>query len=277
MTKYTFYPHADGVDIYTEQSSVKMQFLFQPIYQPRTNTVFFYEVLSKVESQSGEIYANDDFFSNIDNAFVKLLAISQLNYVESLPISHSVSINLPLSTLLDALFIQQLLLFSALSFAVEVTALDVNVESPVLKKHINQLKEAGICIWLDDYRTEWKEANDTLGVIPWDFIKIDKTFLHHHNQEIEALHALAFALAPFAAYGLIYEGIETSFENDMIAGVKALAQGYYFGYPHSWKELKQNTHISKNEKVVQDENRHFDWETALLQNASDETQPHPVH
>ncbi|GAL02550.1 hypothetical protein JCM19237_5443 [Photobacterium aphoticum] len=41
--------------------------------------------------------------------------------------------------------------------------IDTNCESSLLQKHIKQLKEAGIMIWLDDYHSDLAEANDTLG------------------------------------------------------------------------------------------------------------------
>ncbi|GHA32166.1 diguanylate phosphodiesterase [Photobacterium aphoticum] len=254
-----------------------MRFLFQPIYQPKTNATVYYEVLSQVESQSGDQYSSEDFFANIDNEFIKLLSICQLNYVANLEaLAAPVSINIPLSTLLDAHFIQQLVDFSCLPYAIEITMIDTNCESSLLQKHIKQLKEAGIMIWLDDYHRDLAEANDTLGVIPWDFIKIDKTFLHHY-QDIDSLRALAFTLSPFAEMGLIFEGIETSFENDLIAGVKALAQGYYFSFPKRWDDIENKTQKSSNEKLIQNQTHHTQWDITLQQAEHDETQSHCFH
>lgn len=59
---YNFVNRRDGVIVTKGQQSAVIEFLFQPICNLSESTTQFYEILSRVTSQTGETYNSQDFF-----------------------------------------------------------------------------------------------------------------------------------------------------------------------------------------------------------------------
>lgn len=227
----------DGAIVRINNDWGVIKYLFQPICSPINSKTIYYEVLSLVTSQCGEIFCNQDFFESIDDEFIKIICLSQLKFAESLKIRTTLSININMTCLEDEQFVKKLLQIKGVKIALEINELNCYTSSIKVLSNIKSLQRNGIMIWLDDYHTNNKQANLSLGSINWDYIKIDKSFIHFNSLDVTPAQDLTYVLSPFTKKGLIFEGVETYEELKIVKATGSLSQGYFHSPPKEWSEM----------------------------------------
>ncbi|HAS6025777.1 TPA: EAL domain-containing protein [Vibrio vulnificus] len=251
MENYSIQNNEDTFLIRNRNESIYIEFVLQAIYNPSSKEIKYYEILSRIISSSGENYNNEDFFENIDDTFLKMIAICQLKEAKRLSINKPISINLTLSCLLDTDFINELIDRKNIGLAIEINDINSNFDCDLLFENIKKLQRSNIEIWLDDYHENHKLANLSLGTINWDKIKIDKSFLHYNDYDIEAIRSLCFVLRPFTRTGFIFEGVETYYQERLVRLSGSLSQGYFHSYPEKWsKHLSSQGYKHDKEKEI---------------------------
>jgi EAL domain-containing protein (putative c-di-GMP-specific phosphodiesterase class I) len=205
-----------GIIVTRGTTYAELDFLVQPIVDTNTLKIKYFEVLSRVSQHSGEQLDSEDFFSDIDDEFIKLVSLHQIHYFQRKGIETRFCINLTMSSLFDEIFVNKLLSFEVKNFIIEINDINHDVMCDVLQGNIAKLQKSGIKLWLDDYFHEYDSANLSLGVIAWDRIKIDKSVLHYHSDDSTLTDSILYVLKPFCKDGLIFEGIESAFQNQLI-------------------------------------------------------------
>ncbi|HCG6606191.1 TPA: EAL domain-containing protein [Vibrio parahaemolyticus] len=238
-----------GVIVRTDASFVKLEFLFQPIINLKQRKVRHLEILSKVLSDSGESLYNETFFSEIDQEFIKMVALAQIRFCSKLKVRIPITVNITLSCLKDSFFLQSLLNERDVNFDIEITDIDCDVNCGRLQSSIRLLKRSGVGLLLDDYYHRNNIANISLGFIDWDYIKVDKSFLHHNCDDINAINYLLRVISPYAKKGIILEGVETSYQHDVVKNRDVLVQGYFYSPPVSWAQLERKMNTTNKEDV----------------------------
>ena len=134
---------------------------------------------------------------------------------------------------------------------IEVTESSLIQRHTTVKKQLNLLKELGICLALDDFGTGYASLS-YLQEYPFDFIKIDKSFISKITDDctqraiVKAILDLAVALN----MQVIAEGIETEQQRDLLLEMGCqYGQGYWFGKPVTADvatEMLTQQYLSKN-------------------------------
>ena len=124
---------------------------------------------------------------------------------------------------------------SACQLHIEVTESSLIQRHDNVKKQLNALKALGVHLALDDFGTGYASLS-YLQEYPFDFIKIDKSFISKINTDrtqyaiVKAILDLAKALN----MQVVAEGIETEQQRDLLLAMGCKhGQGYWFGKPVS--------------------------------------------
>ncbi|EGQ9363315.1 EAL domain-containing protein, partial [Vibrio parahaemolyticus] len=240
------YSEGGRTTIRSERSYVTLEFLLQPIYFPKNGQTVYYEALSSVISDSGEHLNSEAFFETINDEFIKTVLLLQMeHFSQSNSISQDILLNVNLSSLKDDDFIESIIKRNKSNkYHIEVNEIDTPVRDVKILKNIKRLQKSGIYIILDDYYHENEIAHLSLGVIDWDYIKIDKSFLLYNSGNDDCLKALIFVISPYCKNGLIIEGVETYFQNEFVKKYNLLAQGYYYSRPKNiFKENRNHKKV----------------------------------
>lgn len=99
----------DQIIVRRNKICVTLEFLLQPIYEPQSGETIYYEALSKVVSESGELLNTEIFFESINNDFIKLIALLQIEYFSYFKKLTSIFLNLNLSSLNDNDFVENII------------------------------------------------------------------------------------------------------------------------------------------------------------------------
>lgn len=232
-----------------ESVFAKFEPVFQGIYNSNSNNVSYYEVSLQLSHQSGEEFGNTDAFEFIDETTLKWMTLSLLRFVDAKSLSAPVVINTPLSSLCDAEFVEKLLEFAYLDYAISVSEINAQINQITLKKSIASLKHAGIKLWLNHYHPESSCHNSTLGVVPWDAIKVGRDLTKQLAIQHGMLQSLHFALLPFVSHSIIFDGIDNASVAEQIRPLNTMIQGVYCQYPITWSELINTKQEKDNEAV----------------------------
>ena len=134
---------------------------------------------------------------------------------------------------------------------IEVTESSLMKRHDNVKKQLDRLKELGICLALDDFGTGYASLS-YLQEYPFDFIKIDKSFISKitADKTQRAIVKAILALAQALDMQVIAEGIENEQQRDFLLAMGCqYGQGYWFGKPMTAEaatELLMQQHLSKN-------------------------------
>ena len=133
---------------------------------------------------------------------------------------------------------------------IEVTESSLIQRHADVKKQLDLLKELGICLALDDFGTGYASLS-YLQEYPFDFIKIDKSFISKITDDCtqRAIVKAILDLAEALDMQVIAEGIENEQQRDLLLSMGCqYGQGYWFGKPmtadKATKMLTQQ-HLSK--------------------------------
>ncbi len=118
---------------------------------------------------------------------------------------------------------------------IELTETTTDVEFRDLKRVVNGLQRAGISTSVDDFGIGYSSLN-LIRDIPWNVLKVDKSFLPGDDETDESVRSIMFryVVAMAKALGLecIAEGVETPMQVDVLRKNNCeMAQGFYYDRP----------------------------------------------
>ena len=125
---------------------------------------------------------------------------------------------------------------------VEITETVMMTEIDKRIRILNELKEAGFLIEMDDFGSGYSSLN-LLKDMPVDLIKIDMMFLNKSKNDLKAqkiLHNI-ISLSDDLGISSLTEGVETMPQYEMLSGMGCkLFQGYYFSKPVPVDEFEKS-------------------------------------
>lgn len=124
---------------------------------------------------------------------------------------------------------------------IEITE-TTNMEYNELARVVNALHDNGICISIDNFGSGYSSMN-ILRMLPWDVIKIDKSFVDMNNSlKNNIMLRYAISMANEIGMRCIMVGVETKEQADYIKKCGCfIAQGYYYYKPMPEEEFEQMT------------------------------------
>lgn len=126
---------------------------------------------------------------------------------------------------------------------VELTETTTDVEFSDLKRIISGLQAAGISTSVDDFGVGYSSLT-LIKDIPWNVLKVDKSFLPDESGEYDIKKQIMFkyvvALANEIGLECVAEGVETKEQAELLkANACAVAQGYFFDKPLPMEEFEK--------------------------------------
>jgi diguanylate cyclase (GGDEF)-like protein len=169
-----------------------------------------------------------------------------------------ISVNVSPSQLADSWLAQRIVRlltktnFPAERLVVEVTESSLFADIDLARSIVTSLKNQGIRIALDDFGTGYSSLSH-LRTLPFDMIKIDRSFVANVNSDKESL-AIIRAVATLAnalSMPVCVEGIEDSAAHAAVAGLGCeVGQGWFFGKPMAAEDaaelLRRRPNIDDN-------------------------------
>ena len=123
--------------------------------------------------------------------------------------------------------------------AVEITENGLICDPDNAKRTIESLKNQGISIALDDFGTGYSSLRH-LRMLPFDEIKIDRSFIQSLDSDPEALKFVRAIVGMASTLGMpaVAEGIESESIARLLRDIGcAYGQGFHFGHPMSGAEV----------------------------------------
>ncbi|WP_302157975.1 EAL domain-containing protein, partial [uncultured Acidaminococcus sp.] len=122
---------------------------------------------------------------------------------------------------------------------VEITESLFVHEGDVLHQEIQRFRQAGYEVWMDDFGSGYSSLN-TLKNYRFDEIKIDMAFLSQFTEKSQNIIKAIIRMAKKIGIHTLMEGVETREQAEFARSIGCeLIQGYYYGRPMSFEELKQ--------------------------------------
>jgi EAL domain-containing protein (putative c-di-GMP-specific phosphodiesterase class I) len=120
---------------------------------------------------------------------------------------------------------------------IEITESVAMDDPKLLTKAINQFRNAGYEVWMDDFGSGYSSLN-VLKDYPFDEIKIDMAFLKNFNDKAKVIISSTIAMAKKLNIRTLTEGVETKEHFDFLKDVGCeRIQGYYFSKPLPYDEV----------------------------------------
>ncbi len=235
---------------------------YQPIVDANTLEVKGFEALIRwISPERGIIYP-DSFISIAEESdlifdigrFCIRTACEQLKHWKDIFPEEQhlfVTINLSGKQIVDPFLIYELKQCIQ-NYKINPAALHIELTENVLitnklevQDMIKKLKSFGFKLSIDDFGTGYSSLN-TLGQFPFDFLKIDRSFIQEitTNSKNRDMVAMMVSLGKAIGFSVIIEGIETMEQYNVIKTIKpAYLQGYLFSQPLSVDLL--NERLSK--------------------------------
>ena len=123
----------------------------------------------------------------------------------------------------------------------EITESAYNNETDQIIGIINELKDMGFRIEIDDFGSGYSSLN-TLATLPFDILKLDMKFVKDMFKNDKTLKMIEIVsdIAKYLNVKLVAEGVETKEQLDKLKELKYdIIQGYYFSKPVSSIEFEQ--------------------------------------
>ena len=126
---------------------------------------------------------------------------------------------------------------------IELTETTTDVEFVDLKRLVGGFRDAGISASVDDFGIGYSSLN-LIRVIPWDILKVDKSFLPTEEDDPESIRSIMFKYVVSMARELglecIAEGVETQAQLDVLRENNCnIAQGFFFDRPLPVEEFEK--------------------------------------
>ncbi len=140
---------------------------------------------------------------------------------------------------------------------IELTETTTDVEFRDLKRVVGGLQQAGIRTSVDDFGMGYSSLN-LIREIPWDVLKIDRSFLPVEGDGTESTRSIMFkhvvAMAKNMGLECIAEGVETQDQLDILRENRCdLAQGFLFDPPLPVDKFEQRMKIMTYPTYYSDE------------------------
>ncbi|MBQ6553752.1 MAG: EAL domain-containing protein, partial [Firmicutes bacterium] len=126
---------------------------------------------------------------------------------------------------------------------IELTETTTDVEFFDLKNVVSGLQQEGIHTSVDDFGVGYSSLN-LIRVVPWDILKIDKSFLPTEGEQTNSIRSIMFrhvvSMARELGLECIAEGVETQSQlNVLRENACNIAQGFYFDRPLPVEEFEK--------------------------------------
>lgn len=126
---------------------------------------------------------------------------------------------------------------------IEMTETTTDVEFKALKHFVDELKQEKIFTSVDDFGMGYSSLN-LIRVIPWNVLKVDKSFLPKDNEGEDSVRGIMFrhvvAMARELGLECIVEGVETPTQIAVLKSNQCeLAQGFFFDRPIPLEEFEK--------------------------------------
>ncbi|OAN60262.1 diguanylate cyclase [Sphingomonas sp. TDK1] len=231
------------------------QGLFYPRYQPivdlRSGCVTGFELLARWRRDDIEI-GPDQFIPIAEECgLLNTLMLDLLDRAcaetRDWPVPASIAINISPGQLRDDWLSHKILSvlartgFPPQRLTVEITENALIVDAEKAHHAIESLKNQGVQLALDDFGTGYASIQH-LRMLPFDKIKIDRSFIETLGESTEALRIVRaiLGLAETLELPVVAEGIETVEIAQMLRALGcAQGQGYLFGRPMAKQEVEQ--------------------------------------
>lgn len=125
----------------------------------------------------------------------------------------------------------------------ELTETTTDVAFTDLKRTVSALKTAGIAIAVDDFGVGFSSLN-LVQDIPWDVLKVDKTFLPIEDDNVLSRRSIMFrhvvGMAKELGLECVAEGVETAHQVEILRDNNCdIAQGFWFDKPLPHDEFEK--------------------------------------
>ncbi len=264
VRRYNFYDAGMRERMLKEQMIVRdMEFalkdnqftiFLQPIYRPETNEIVSAEALVRwFHPESGMIspgyfipvFERNGFIVKLDRFVWETVCKFLRSRIDAgkkiVPVSVNVSrLNFYSYDLL--IFLLNLLKkydLESWMLKLEVTESAYTDNPQQLLKIINQFKENGFPILMDDFGSGYSSLN-MLKNIDIDVLKVDMAFVREieHSERARTILLMIIGLAKELGMGVVTEGVETQTQLDYIMNMGSVdIQGYYFSKPLAVKDF----------------------------------------
>lgn len=218
--------------------------VFQPVVRLTDGSLAFVEALSRFHAQP--LRTPDQWFAEAWSVGLgpdlELRAVQcALDDLDRLPPDVKMSFNLSPETALGSSLLPMLNAVECSRLIVEITEHAVVADYDPLRAVLQNLRDAGVSIAIDDVGAGHSGLQALLELKP-DVLKLDVSITS--GLDVDPLrYSLADAVATFAsASGLetVAEGVETRSEADALRDLRiACAQGYLFGRPGGLDSLRE--------------------------------------
>lgn len=234
-----------AVDIYTGMTTNSYIPFLQPIIDLQTGAVAGAEVLARWRHATEGLLPPDTFIpiaerhGLITDLTISLLRnLGRLVHENGLP-PHRLSINLSASDLtpgslrriLNAIDNEALLPPDRLTF--EITETTLAAEPDVARSLLEMVRQRGTKVAIDDFGVGYS-CFGSLGSLPVDYLKIDKSFIDGVDERAERRRLVSAICAMSAEFGLqtVAEGVETDEVATVLRGLGGrYGQGYLYARP----------------------------------------------
>ena len=147
------------------------------------------------------------------------------------------SVNVSIAQLVDDNFLKMLdTALEGSQIAVDRLYLEITESvfannADLVTKRLNQLVERNIKVSIDDFGTGYSSLH-RLQSVPFDFIKIDRSFVQNTSEESDTIIRATLLMAREFGCQTIAEGIETEAQREHLAALGTdYLQGYYYAKP----------------------------------------------
>lgn len=218
---------------------------YQPIIDVKTRCVSSVEALLRWNCD-GEMIPPDVFIPLAERSGLMpeigawvlnraIIDLSHWQFADSL----CLSVNVSITQLLDDSFVK--ILDNALSSTpvaperiyLEVTESVFANNADLVTLRLSELVQRRVKISIDDFGTGYSSLH-RLQSMPFDFIKIDRSFVQNSSEESDTIMRATLLMAREFSCKTVAEGIETNEQLEHLAALGAdYLQGYYFAKPMS--------------------------------------------
>ncbi len=240
----------DNIDKALENQWVKVY--FQPVIGTKENKLVAMEALTRWIDPVYGFLSPNDFISVLEennliykiDTFVINKVCERLSY--ELKLNHPI---VPISINLSRVDFVTCQPFEEVEKAIKKYNIDrkyicieitesIAMEDPkLLTKAINQFRNAGYEVWMDDFGSGYSSLN-ALKDYPFDEIKIDMAFLKNFNDKSKAIISSTIAMAKKINIRTLTEGVENKEHYDFLKDIGCeRIQGYYFSKPLPYEEV----------------------------------------
>ncbi len=122
----------------------------------------------------------------------------------------------------------------------ELTESTFNVETDVISREIDRLRDAGFLVSMDDFGTGYSSLN-VLKDYTFDLLKIDMKFLSSTSRKSRLIIESVIRMAKNIGIQTLTEGVETEEQYEYLREIGCeKVQGYYFSKPAPYEEAIAN-------------------------------------